>query len=144
MIRIGSAPLTVTAPPLDDDWRASAACTPNDEDLFFAEGHGDHVKFAIADAKAICAACPVITQCRQWALDTRQEHGVYGGIDAAQRRAIRRSKQPPRAMPRGGRKLAECGTRAAWERHRRNGEPIDELCATQGRHSRDRAHRDAA
>jgi hypothetical protein len=42
------------------------------------------------DAKAICRRCPVIQQCGQWALDTREPSGVWGGISEAERRGILR------------------------------------------------------
>lgn len=88
MIRIGTIALAISAPPAEDDWRFRAACTPNDTDLFFAEGPRDYVTLATADAKAICAACPVLAQCKQWALDTRPEHGVYGGLTTRERRNV--------------------------------------------------------
>lgn len=133
MKRIGSAPLTVTAPPIEDDWRQHAACTNKKLALFFPEGgtgadRGQVKKNITERAKRICAGCPVRQMCLDWALETREEFGVWGGLDERERRAILR--RTGTVKPRGpGRKLAECGTRKAWERHIRNGEPIDELCA---------------
>jgi hypothetical protein len=37
----------------------------------------------VAAARAICAACPVTTECLRDALDTRDHHGVRAGIDMA-------------------------------------------------------------
>lgn len=128
MIRIGTAALAIPALPAEDDWRLRSACTTDDADLFFGDSHAEAI------AKSICHGCPVIQQCAQWALDTRQEFGVFGGLDDRQRRAIlrRQGAIKPRG---GGRAPAPCGTRAAYDRHRKNGEPIDNLCATQGRYS---------
>jgi hypothetical protein len=34
----------------------------------------------------ICAGCPVRQQCLAFALDTRQNHGVWGGMSEEERR----------------------------------------------------------
>ncbi|MGH8908233.1 MAG: WhiB family transcriptional regulator [Egibacteraceae bacterium] len=48
----------------------------------------------IERAKAVCRDCPVATQCLAWALQTRQDAGVWGGLtDDDERRALRRSRQ---------------------------------------------------
>lgn len=40
-----------------------------------------------AEKKAICfALCPVRDECREFALRTREEHGVWGGMSAEERR----------------------------------------------------------
>jgi WhiB family redox-sensing transcriptional regulator len=36
-------------------------------------------------AKAVCAGCPVRRQCLQYALATRQMHGVWGGLTEDER-----------------------------------------------------------
>lgn len=138
MRRVGAAPLTVTAPPSEDDWRQRAACSTPQADLFFPDS-----TVGTGPAKAICQLCPVAEQCGQWALDTRQEFGVFGGLDERERRALlRRNGAAPK--PRGpGRPAAPCGTRKAWERHIRNGEPIDDACAA-ARYSKPLEHADAA
>ena len=39
----------------------------------------------ITQAKAICADCPVRRQCLAFALDTRQDHGMRGGMNEQER-----------------------------------------------------------
>lgn len=39
-------------------------------------------------AKAICAQCPVRRQCLEWALETHQPHGVWGGLDEQERERL--------------------------------------------------------
>jgi WhiB family transcriptional regulator, redox-sensing transcriptional regulator len=39
-------------------------------------------------AYAICAACPVRAQCLDWAINTRQVHGIWGGMGQHNRRQI--------------------------------------------------------
>lgn len=72
------------------DWRDNAACLEADPDLFFPRGT-DPTSLADQErATKICARCPVMEACRQWALDTRQEHGVWGGLTAKERHNLRR------------------------------------------------------
>lgn len=73
---------------LMDDWRAEAACLGQDTALFFpdSDDRGDA-------ALAICAACPVRTDCLEWALDSRQDDGVWGGMVARDRVRLRRQRQ---------------------------------------------------
>jgi len=137
MRRIGAAPLTIPTPPLDDDWRRQAACREEHPDLFFADPTTDEL------AKAVCRGCPVLATCRDWALNNRIEHGVWGGLDERERRNLLRKRSAIKQRG-SGRQKAPCGTRAAYDRHRKNGEPIDEACATQGRYSRPLAGADAA
>lgn len=39
-------------------------------------------------AKAVCAGCPVRTECLAQALDSRIEHGIWGGMTERERRAL--------------------------------------------------------
>ncbi|MBG7697588.1 WhiB family transcriptional regulator [Streptomyces sp. MC1] len=65
-------------------WLERAACRNCDTDLFFPislEGPGRRQ----ADrAKAVCRACPVRQQCADWAIDTGQKYGIWGGMDEAE------------------------------------------------------------
>jgi len=71
-----------------DDWRLDAACRDLDTSIFFPETDD-----AVATAKAICAACPVREACLEFALITRQDDGVWGGLDENERRRVRRRRQ---------------------------------------------------
>ena len=46
----------------------------------------------IGRAKAVCRRCPVMEQCLQWALETREPWGVWGGTSEADRRAYFRRR----------------------------------------------------
>jgi WhiB family redox-sensing transcriptional regulator len=75
-----------------NDWRHDAACreaTPEAAEGFFAF---DNEAELIAAAKQVCAGCPVTEQCRTWAMDHGQDHGVWGGLTADERRALRRNQ----------------------------------------------------
>ena len=54
---------------------------------------GDVAVPQIAAAKSICAACPVLAQCLDFALEARQDYGVWGGLTEDERRSLRRSRQ---------------------------------------------------
>lgn len=71
------------------EWRDRAACRGVATELFYPNGRqrGDQMQ-----AIAICEACPVRTDCLQWALanfDNRNDYGVWGGTTAKQRRGLR-------------------------------------------------------
>ena len=77
--------MTTTA--VAPDWDA-ALCAQIDPNLFFPEGMGGQIAVAVKQAKQICAWCPILPDCRQWALDTRQQIGVWGGLDEHERRVV--------------------------------------------------------
>jgi WhiB family transcriptional regulator, redox-sensing transcriptional regulator len=72
-------------------WRLAAACRPTDPELFFPPSESGKAREQIAEAKAICAGCPVRRQCLEFALRTRQTHGIWGGLTELERRPGRRA-----------------------------------------------------
>ena len=83
-------PLTWTAPAVeaDDRWRVEASCRHTDPDLFFPIGTTGPAIDHIAQAKAVCGACPVQAPCLEYALLNRIDHGVWGGTSERERRRI--------------------------------------------------------
>lgn len=70
-------------------WHADAACIGLG-DVFFPSNDTDKDVATVAQAKAICATCPVAAECLQEALTT--EHGafgIWGGTTTVQRRRMR-------------------------------------------------------
>jgi WhiB family redox-sensing transcriptional regulator len=57
------------------DWRQLAACYGKDPELWHST---DPAETEVA--VAVCRRCPVVADCRSWALDTGQEFGVWGGV----------------------------------------------------------------
>lgn len=47
-------------------------------------------------AKRICEACPVMTACRQYALDEGIPDGIFGGMTASERREAWGPAGPPK------------------------------------------------
>ncbi|MFM9675814.1 WhiB family transcriptional regulator [Streptomyces brasiliscabiei] len=131
---------------MDRDWELKAACRTEDPEVFFS----DRTR---SQAKAICAGCPVWAECLEAVL-VREAHvpktyrtGIVAGRTGVQRwqleqqkpdrEALKKAAPPkPKSKPKpksglrsaANRPLAECGTRAAYQRHLRNNEPIDAEC----------------
>ena len=73
-----------------EGWRLRAACGHTDPDLFFPVGSTGDAVAHIEEAKAVCRSCPVREQCLQFAFETNQEAGIWGGTDEDERRRLRR------------------------------------------------------
>jgi WhiB family redox-sensing transcriptional regulator len=73
-----------------DNWRNRAACRTEDPDLFFPIGTSGPALMQTEQAKAVCRRCPVREPCLQWALDTGQSIGVWGGTSETERLALKR------------------------------------------------------
>ena len=69
-------------------------------------------------AKAICAGCRVIDDCRDWGLG-HELYGIFGGLSEKQRRQIRGSKGLTLRRPELDADVPEHGTNAGYYRHRR-------------------------
>lgn len=74
---------------LTPDWRHRAACRDEDPELFFpiADNHGRLPAGQLEAARAVCHACPVRPDCEQWAVETVQAWGVWGGTTPSERAA---------------------------------------------------------
>ncbi|KRD09427.1 MULTISPECIES: WhiB family transcriptional regulator [unclassified Streptomyces] len=73
-----------------DDWRQHAACRREDPDLFFPIGTSGPALMQEEQAKAVCRRCPVQEACLEWAMETDQTLGVWGGTSETERRALKR------------------------------------------------------
>lgn len=113
-------------------WAAKAACQTYELSLFFTES-----KTGVDLAKRVCRRCPVSEKCLDMALraEDGSRYGIYGGLTADER------TQLVGGPPRTGRKPAECGTRSAYQRHVKKGEPIDEACRAANREASNRLRR---
>ena len=70
--------------------RADAACSSKDvdPDLFFPVGENLAARAQAERAKQVCMGCLIRTGCLSWALETRQDEGVLGGMTEEERRAV--------------------------------------------------------
>ena len=84
------------------DWRSLGACNREDPELFFPMPQGPGLA-QLERARAVCARCRVRAECLSFALETAQDHGVWGGTSEEERRAQRRARarRTLRAVPGG-------------------------------------------
>ncbi len=71
------------------DWRHRAACLEEEPELFFPIGTTGPAILQIEEAKQVCRRCSVREECLAWALDTDQDHGIWGGLSEEERTAIK-------------------------------------------------------
>jgi WhiB family redox-sensing transcriptional regulator len=86
---------------IDMDWRHHAECQYEEPELFFPLSPAK-----VAEAKAVCAGCPVRPACLAYAFATGQDAGIWGGMTEDERRLellrrFRARTQPtPASQPR--------------------------------------------
>ena len=76
-------------------WWELAACQDADPELFFPVSEIGPARRQVARAKAVCETCEVSQLCLDYALSSRQAHGVWGGLTEEERRVVaaRRDRQ---------------------------------------------------
>ena len=72
----------------DVAWRSNGACQGLDAEIFYPENE-DHAEFALS----VCGECAVRIACLDYALDTREQQGVWGGVTARDRRKMLRQRR---------------------------------------------------
>lgn len=76
----GAEQLTQAVPAEEVQWMLWGACNDYDPELWFPRRDAE-AKWA----KKICVRCPVLAQCRIWALEKRETVGVWGGLSQGER-----------------------------------------------------------
>jgi WhiB family redox-sensing transcriptional regulator len=76
----------------DFDWRDEALCRDTDPSLFFPVGTTGLAVMQIDKAKGVCAECTASAACLDFALETNQDSGIWGGLTEEERRVIRRRR----------------------------------------------------
>lgn len=75
----------------DELWQLKAACRGPQAEVFFPPSHFER-KDEKADreslAKTICATCSVKKPCLDYALAIREPHGIWGGLNELERKAL--------------------------------------------------------
>jgi len=77
-------------------WQWRAACRGEDANLFFPPNHVEDREARLLreqQAKAICATCPVRIECLEYAVRTRESHGIWGGLNELERRILTRQRE---------------------------------------------------
>ena len=81
------------APDVGVEWMARAVCRDEDPELFHPvdeSGHSPTSRAQVADAKAVCALCPVVPDCYTYAVRIGADHGIWAGMTSPERRKARR------------------------------------------------------
>jgi WhiB family transcriptional regulator, redox-sensing transcriptional regulator len=111
-------------------WFLQAACLGSPAEIFFPtfvdgdgnevlddgtifESYGDTTEF-YEEARTICTACPVMLECRQYAMENRERFGMWGGQTPIERRRVERSERRQRLHIR---RRAEAIAAAAADSH---------------------------
>ena len=85
----GQSPVSRLPGPISDlwEWQVRGACRGGDTtDFFHPEGERGASRAArIGRAKALCASCPVLAECRAHALAVREPYGTWGGLSETER-----------------------------------------------------------
>jgi WhiB family transcriptional regulator, redox-sensing transcriptional regulator len=82
------------------EWRTAGACASADPDLFFPILTMERAAAQIAQARRICTGCRVRRQCLEFALETGEKEGVWGGTTPEERARIRREEAARRRRER--------------------------------------------
>ncbi|MCM2390688.1 WhiB family transcriptional regulator [Streptomyces albipurpureus] len=70
------------------EWQRDAACVSEDPELFFPISAVGPDAEQVDRARQVCERCPVADACYDWAKSTGQRSGVWGGVNATQRRSV--------------------------------------------------------
>lgn len=70
------------------DWTELAVCRKMDKSVFFPSTTG-----GVREAKAICATCPVSSECLKYAIDNDLAYGVWGGLGETDRERLIRARR---------------------------------------------------
>ena len=70
-------------------WLNRSACLDEDPELFFPIGVTGRALVQIEQARAVCRRCEVAGACLKWAIESRQDAGVWGGMSDDERHALK-------------------------------------------------------
>jgi len=81
---------------VNEPWRHQAACAGMDTDFWFPDRpvySPDHKR-----AVTVCRICVVQLACLRTAIETPENHGIWGGLSPKQRIALRQDRHAYRAL----------------------------------------------
>jgi WhiB family redox-sensing transcriptional regulator len=82
-------------------WVEQAACASTDPEIFFPARDDPGTQ-----ARQVCGRCPVSDNCLAYALQSGEEFGIWGGLNPAERKNLRRTLQRQRSREQAGKKGA--------------------------------------
>ena len=77
------------------DRQEQAACRDYDNVLFFGPDQGEseiEKQAREARAKVVCQSCPVAEPCLEFAMETNQKYGIWGGLTDKERASLKRRR----------------------------------------------------
>ena len=81
----------MSAQRVDDDWQLRSACRGPQSAIFFPpaafERKADKIQRE-AQAKETCRTCPAKRPCLDYAVSIREQHGIWGGLNEAERKNL--------------------------------------------------------
>ena len=81
----------MSADRLDDSWQLVAACRGPQASVFFPPPQFERKDEKLTRerrAKEICSTCSVRELCLEYALSIREPHGIWGGLNEAERKQL--------------------------------------------------------
>jgi WhiB family transcriptional regulator, redox-sensing transcriptional regulator len=84
------SPAKAVKGPAGQKWRSVGLCRGSDTMVFYPPSEDDSLA---EEAKAICAICAVRKPCLEFALTSREKHGVWGGLTERERRRVLRQRR---------------------------------------------------
>lgn len=72
-------------------WQEKAACKGPQSAVFFPPSHlerKDEREDRELRAKGICSSCPVQRPCLDYAIEIREPHGIWGGLNEVERKQL--------------------------------------------------------
>ena len=72
-------------------WQARAECRGPHAVVFFPPSHVERKEERLGReraAKAICRSCSVREECLEYAIRIREPHGIWGGLNEAERKQL--------------------------------------------------------
>jgi WhiB family redox-sensing transcriptional regulator len=74
-----------------ETWQLKAACRGPQSAVFFPPPHFERKADRLERerrAKLICGECEVRASCLEYSLEIREPHGIWGGLNEAERRTL--------------------------------------------------------
>jgi WhiB family transcriptional regulator, redox-sensing transcriptional regulator len=74
------------------DWRAASACLNADPDIFFPVAVGTAASNQVSLALRLCQGCTVRQHCLDFAMQSGEKEGIWGGTTPDERIRARRAR----------------------------------------------------
>jgi WhiB family redox-sensing transcriptional regulator len=69
------------------EWQTHARCAEVEPEIFFPERGGSSKA-----ARMVCAQCSVRLECLEYALNNKEQFGIWGGTSERERRRLRKER----------------------------------------------------